>query len=631
MVANINATLNSSVSRPTELSQDVQAVAHQVSSGDSLSKIAAQYNTSVEAILAANPQIKNPDLIYSGDLVKIPTQQSSYTVQSGDTLGEIANKFGTTVDALAKLNGISNPNLIYPGDQLMLPGGQQTTPTPSPEPAPVTPTYQEYTVQRGDTLGEIAQRFGTSVDQLARLNDISNPNLIHVGDTLKVPGNGNTDVGNGGPVDTGGTPGNVDVKPGQLPDTKNLSEAEKFDFYANQVKQFGSEAAQNDLDNGKRVIVSLRVDSDTRVNAGKGEYNDRMAVIWQDGNGQKHVREIAANTEPSGQYEDGGPYERKRMGQDVNSDGRLDQGRLADGTYTFNKGTFRGHAAYLSTNDQVAERDVNHNGKFDDGVTQNGNHGMHIHRGGTNNTYSAGCITADPTHFNQFINAMGGQSRVENVVINTNRLTAQEAQPNQPTEPTDNTQPTESKTLTEADFQRAANTLGVDIAAIKAVASVEAAGSGFLADGRAKILFEAHIFSDKTGGAYDRSNPDISSPRWNSDLYKGGAAEYPRLEKAMELNETAALEAASWGKFQIMGFNHKAAGYDNVQDFVAAMGQSEGKHLDAFVNFIKAHPSMHQDLKEHDWAGFARQYNGPGYAANQYDVKMEQAYERFSR
>jgi LysM repeat protein len=183
-----------------------------------------------------------------------------------------------------------------------------------------------------------------------------------------------------------------------------------------------------------------------------------------------------------------------------------------------------------------------------------------------------------------------------------------------------------NRTLTAADWQRAAKALGVDVAAIKAVAQVEAAGAGFMADGRPKILFEAHIFSDKTNGKYDRSNPNISSARWNRDLYSGGAGEYPRLQQAMGLDRNAALQSASWGKFQIMGFNYKAAGYSSVEAFVQDMYKSEGKQLDAFVNFIKADPAMHSALKRHDWAGFAQSYNGSGYAANHYDTKMRDAY-----
>jgi len=85
-------------------------------SGDILRKIAAKFNTSVDAILKVNPQITNPNLIYVGQAISIPADVSTYAVQRGDTLRIIANKFGTTVDSLLALNpNIKNPNLIYVG------------------------------------------------------------------------------------------------------------------------------------------------------------------------------------------------------------------------------------------------------------------------------------------------------------------------------------------------------------------------------------------------------------------------------------------------------------------------------------------------------------------------------------
>jgi LysM repeat protein len=87
--------------------------------GDTLRKIAAKFNTTVDAILKVNPRITNPNLIYVGQAITIPADVSTYLVQKGDTLRIIANKFGTTVDALLALNpGIKNPNLIYVGQVL---------------------------------------------------------------------------------------------------------------------------------------------------------------------------------------------------------------------------------------------------------------------------------------------------------------------------------------------------------------------------------------------------------------------------------------------------------------------------------------------------------------------------------
>ena len=186
-----------------------------------------------------------------------------------------------------------------------------------------------------------------------------------------------------------------------------------------------------------------------------------------------------------------------------------------------------------------------------------------------------------------------------------------------------------SKTLSEQDFKNAAILLGVKVAAIKAVASVESAGGGFFADGKPKILFEGHWFSKLTKGQHDQKYPSISYPKWTKKHYIGGSKEYNRYSIAERLDKEAAQKWTSWGKFQIMGFNHKKSGYSTVDSFVKDMHVSEGKQLNAFVQFLKStHLDVH--LKSLDWAKFAHGYNGPKYADNKYDVRLKQAYEAFS-
>jgi hypothetical protein len=190
-----------------------------------------------------------------------------------------------------------------------------------------------------------------------------------------------------------------------------------------------------------------------------------------------------------------------------------------------------------------------------------------------------------------------------------------------------------AKTLTEADFERAAIELNCETCAIKAVAEVESAGSGFIADGRPAILYEAHIFHRETGGrhasAKDRRGVKLSSPTWNRALYGAtGAAQHNRYEDARALNADAANKACSWGMFQIMGGNHKVCGFDDAQSFVDAMWNGgAAAHLDAFVGFIKGN-KLDGALRTKDWAAFARGYNGPAYAQNAYDKKMAAAYAR---
>lgn len=193
-------------------------------------------------------------------------------------------------------------------------------------------------------------------------------------------------------------------------------------------------------------------------------------------------------------------------------------------------------------------------------------------------------------------------------------------------------QEVQSKFLSESDIQRAADLLEVDVATIKAVNSVESSGSGFSGK-KPKILFEGHIFWKqlKKHGINPNNhlsgNANILYSSWTKQYYSQN--QHARLEKAMRIHEVAALESASWGLFQIMGYHYESLGYASVQEFVQKMNRCEGDQLEAFVRFIKVNNLAHY-LKDRDWAEFAKQYNGADYRANKYDTKMAQAYERFS-
>jgi len=185
-----------------------------------------------------------------------------------------------------------------------------------------------------------------------------------------------------------------------------------------------------------------------------------------------------------------------------------------------------------------------------------------------------------------------------------------------------------SKTLTEADYERAAEELDCDVAAIKAVCEVEAPNGGFHDDGvTPRILFEAHHFARLTNHKYNESHPDISARYWNRSLYVGGIKEHKRLQIAAALDRDAALQSASWGKFQICGFNWTLTGAKSLQEFINDMYRDEGAHLDAFVGFVK-NTGLAPALREHRWAAFARGYNGSGYAQNKYDTKLAIAHQR---
>jgi len=184
-------------------------------------------------------------------------------------------------------------------------------------------------------------------------------------------------------------------------------------------------------------------------------------------------------------------------------------------------------------------------------------------------------------------------------------------------------------TLTVQDFADAAGQLSCEVAAIRAVCEVEAPRGGFNPDGTPATLFEGHKFHKLTGGLYDIEAPTLSFPTWTRKHYgKDWKAEQARLQAATALDREAALKSASWGKFQIMGFNHESVGFPTIQGFVNAMYQGEREHLMAFVMFVLKN-GLAPALRRGDWAAFARGYNGPAYAENKYDVKLAAAYAKF--
>jgi hypothetical protein len=179
--------------------------------------------------------------------------------------------------------------------------------------------------------------------------------------------------------------------------------------------------------------------------------------------------------------------------------------------------------------------------------------------------------------------------------------------------------------LTEQDFIDAASKLKCEVAAIKAVCAVEAPKGGFLPDDQVTILFERHKFYQFTKGKFFKTNPDICNPKAGG-YGAAGQNQHNRLTRAVALDKTSALLSCSWGKFQIMGFNYKLAGFTTLQAFLNAMSTSEGEQLKAFVNFVIA-ASLDDELRRKDWSGFARSYNGESYKINNYDTNIEHAYK----
>jgi hypothetical protein len=191
--------------------------------------------------------------------------------------------------------------------------------------------------------------------------------------------------------------------------------------------------------------------------------------------------------------------------------------------------------------------------------------------------------------------------------------------------------------ITDEDLTPRAKELDVEVAALKAVWKVETGGKGgFLPNEKPKILFEGHIFWQqlRVRGINPQNlvtgNEDILFPKYDKTKYAAsGVGEYDRLQKAIKINEDAALASASWGMFQTMGYLYSKCGCKTVQEFVAGMEESELSQLDLFIAFLKSNSYMVKALHDHDWVTFAKLYNGPTYAENKYDTKLAVAYSSY--
>jgi hypothetical protein len=182
--------------------------------------------------------------------------------------------------------------------------------------------------------------------------------------------------------------------------------------------------------------------------------------------------------------------------------------------------------------------------------------------------------------------------------------------------------------LTQQGFDDVCGMLGVDPPSLWSLTTVETRGFGFLPDRRLKILFERHIFHKRTGGRYSSLHADISSSLAGG--YIGGAAEYQRLAKAMALDPAAALESASWGLGQIMGFNAVKLGYANADDMVTQFVESEDQQLQGTLRFIQSNAALARAFAGKRWDKVAFFYNGESYARNEYDKKLERYFTLYT-
>lgn len=201
--------------------------------------------------------------------------------------------------------------------------------------------------------------------------------------------------------------------------------------------------------------------------------------------------------------------------------------------------------------------------------------------------------------------------------------------------------------ITREDWDEAAKAIECEVNVIKAFAHVESGEAAFDRHHRPTILYERHKFAKYTGHRFDGTNADISGKRYMRKKFdeaghaiaandRYAADQYERFERAFALDEDAAIQACSWGKFQVLGENYKDLKFATAQTFLEAACTSEREHLlKIFVRFVLAkrdpkheHGTLKEALIKKNWSNAAWLYNGPSYRENDYDKKLGVAYEK---
>lgn len=193
-------------------------------------------------------------------------------------------------------------------------------------------------------------------------------------------------------------------------------------------------------------------------------------------------------------------------------------------------------------------------------------------------------------------------------------------------------------TLTAADYDAVASELGIEVACIKAVVDIEAGPKhqGFNPDHTPIINFDLSMFraAARRHGVnlnkYKKTHAVVFAPPNRKKYGSYQAAQYARLDAAMDIDTVCALEGTFWGMFQIGGFNWKLCGCSSVREFVSLMSYSERQQLELFAEFLKK-CNLVRYLRDKQWAKFALRYNGPGYKRHSYDTRMRNAYIKYSR
>lgn len=176
---------------------------------------------------------------------------------------------------------------------------------------------------------------------------------------------------------------------------------------------------------------------------------------------------------------------------------------------------------------------------------------------------------------------------------------------------------------------------------LRAVIAVESGGTGFLPDGRPRILLEGHLLWRRlrvrgiSPVGLARQHPTLCFPSWTRRWYRGGTGEWERLERVIRFGagqpewegyKKAGLESCSWGLFQLLGMNYAAAGFRNVYELKHAHEAGEPEQLAAILRWMGTNGLLGA-LRRKDWIRFTRGYNGPGQVPL-YSARLAAAYRR---
>lgn len=189
-----------------------------------------------------------------------------------------------------------------------------------------------------------------------------------------------------------------------------------------------------------------------------------------------------------------------------------------------------------------------------------------------------------------------------------------------------------ARPITALEIAAAANSFGIELAALRAVMAVESRNSGFDGRRRPAILFEPHVFyRNLVGRQRDQAvRIGLAYKSWGQRPYPSGSdAQYKRLAAAINVNEEMAYRSISVGMGQVLGENYRAAGCQSAKQMFEEAKGSESDQLRHMLNFIKTN-RLDDELRRLDWYGFARGYNGPGQP-QKYAGWLDREYKKWAR